>query len=89
MWPYWNSFAPHPWFGHRLHRTRRSGPPRSNDIKQAQSAIREAFQQGCLHFAETQPAAVIRVRNNAAMDAEHWRRSNAATMMRLMFLPLP
>lgn len=70
--------------------TERGDPVRrSNDIKQAQSAIREATQQGCLHFAETQPAAVIRVRNNAAMDAEHWRRSNAATMMRLMFLPMP
>ncbi|WDF73267.1 HAD family hydrolase [Novosphingobium sp. KACC 22771] len=62
---------------------------RANDIKQAQSAIREAAQQGCLHFAETQPAASQRASRDPAMEAEHWRRANAATLTRLMFLPMP
>jgi len=70
--------------------TERGAPVRrSNDIKQAQSAVREAAQQGCLHFAESQPAAVLRKRADPAMDADHWRRANAATMTRLMFLPMP
>lgn len=70
--------------------TERGNPiRRSNDIKQAQSAIREAAQQGCLQFAQTQPISVIRARHDAAMEAEHWRRANAATLTRLMFFPMP
>ncbi|NOW47578.1 FMN phosphatase YigB (HAD superfamily) [Novosphingobium sp. SG751A] len=70
--------------------TERGAPiRRANDIKQAQSAIREAAQQGCLFFAQTQPAASRRAHRDAAMDADHWRRANAAALMRLMFLPMP
>ncbi|MBN9143221.1 MULTISPECIES: HAD family hydrolase [unclassified Novosphingobium] len=70
--------------------TERGAPiRRANDIKQAQSAIREAAQQGCLHFARTQPAASQRASRDPAMEAEHWRRANAATLTRLMFLPMP
>lgn len=70
--------------------TERGAPVRrSNDIKQAQSVIRDAAQQGCLHFAESQPAATMRARIDPDVEADHWRRANAATMARLMYLPMP
>lgn len=70
--------------------TERGAPiRRANDIKQAQSAIRETAQQGCLLFAQTQPAASQRAHRDPAMDADHWRRANAAALARLMFLPMP
>ncbi|HWU01941.1 MAG TPA: HAD family hydrolase [Novosphingobium sp.] len=60
---------------------------RSNDIKQRQSAIREAVQEGCLLHARTDGTHIQRPQSPG--DAtEMLRRANAATLTRLMFLPL-
>ena len=59
---------------------------RTNDIKQHQSQVRDAVQQGCLLFAQSHAGHTQR--GDAAQDAELWRRANAATLTRLMYLPL-
>jgi len=64
---------------------------RSNDIKQSQSAVRERVQEGCLAFARdhgnfTQRAAKP---TDTTDQADLWRRASAATLGRLMYLPLP
>ncbi|NBC37505.1 HAD family hydrolase [Novosphingobium sp. FSY-8] len=60
---------------------------KTNDIKQTQSAVREACQQGCAHFAESHAGHIIRAQRPD--EITQWRRANAASIMRLMFLPLP
>ncbi len=59
----------------------------ANAISVRQSAVREAVQAGCLRFAEAACAHITRAATPDALG--HWRASNAATLMRLMFLPLP
>ena len=58
----------------------------ASDIKQRQSDVREAAQTGCLHFAASHAAHALR--QSMPDEAEQWRRGNASTFMRLMFLPL-
>lgn len=56
-------------------------------IKGRQSDVRDAVQRGCIRYAEQQAAALIR---RADLDRdESLRRGAAATLTRLMFLPLP
>jgi len=58
----------------------------ANDIGKQQSAVREEVQQGCLAFAH---AATAHVRRESRGDViALWREANAATLMRLMFLPM-
>jgi FMN phosphatase YigB (HAD superfamily) len=58
----------------------------TNRLAGRQSAVREAVQAGCLGFAGAAQAHIVRAR---AMDATAlWRKANAATLMRLMYLPL-
>lgn len=58
-----------------------------NDIKQRQSAVREAVQQGCLAFQRAARNAVVRTPcdHGEAM----WRQAAASVLARAMFLPLP
>lgn len=58
----------------------------ANDIKQHQSDVRDAVQQGCLLFAQNH--ADHTQRNQTPDEIDMWRRANAATLMRLMYLPL-
>jgi FMN phosphatase YigB (HAD superfamily) len=58
----------------------------SNDIGERQSTVREAVQQGCLAFAGAATAHVQRA--NPGDRVALWREANAATLMRLMYLPL-
>ena len=60
---------------------------KANDIKSHQSNVREAVQEGCLHFAESHCAHALRAQSPDQADL--WRRANAATLARLMFLPMP
>jgi len=63
----------------------------TNDIGKRQSTVREEVQQGCLAFAAAATAHVLRAspKDTVAPDAiTLWREANAATLMRLMFLPL-
>jgi hypothetical protein len=64
-----------------------SQPVRDNNgIGKRQSAIREVVQQGCLAFAD---AALTHIHRAAAPDTPLlWQQANAATLMRLMFLPM-
>jgi len=57
-----------------------------NAIGARQSAVREAVQQGCLAFADAALAHVVRA--GATDTIALWRAANAATLMRLMYLPL-
>ena len=67
---------------------RADGTPirRSNDIKQHQSEVRERVQQGCLAFAADHRDFSQRVATPD--EADLWRRASAATLTRLMYLPL-
>lgn len=58
----------------------------TNHISQRQSTVREAVQQGCLGFAGA--ATIHMQRANAPDSIALWRAANAATLMRLMYLPL-
>ena len=63
----------------------------ANDIAKRQSDVREAVQTGCLAFAGAAHGAIVRVVSGdavAGIGVELWRKANAATLMRLMFLPL-
>ncbi len=58
----------------------------ANGIAHRQSAARDAVQRGCLAFAG---AAQAHVHRATAPDAiALWRRANAATLLRLMYLPM-
>lgn len=57
-------------------------------IKARQSAVREAVQAGCLDFITHATGATLR--ETVPEDNDRlWREANAATLARLMFLPLP
>lgn len=58
-----------------------------NDIKQRQSEVREAVQQGCLAFQRAAVAAVVRPVCDHAEPM--WREAAASVLARAMFLPLP
>ncbi|MXO71152.1 HAD family hydrolase [Alteraurantiacibacter buctensis] len=58
-----------------------------NDIKQQQSAVREAVQQGCLAFQRAARNAVVRTPCDHAPAM--WREAAASVLARAMFLPLP
>ena len=58
----------------------------SNGLAQAQSAVRETVQRGCLAFADKALSAMHRA--TATDTLPQWRRANGATLMRLMFLPM-
>lgn len=58
----------------------------ANAIGKRQSEVREAVQRGCLAFATAATAPIVRA--NGAHDLETWRHANAATLMRLMYLPM-
>ncbi len=57
-----------------------------NGIGKGQSLVREAVQQGCLSFAAAGLSHIQRA--NAPDTIALWRQANAATLMRLMFLPM-
>ncbi|WP_353230950.1 HAD family hydrolase [Novosphingobium sp.] len=62
----------------------------SNDIGKRQSTVRETVQQGCLAFGDAALAHIRRSGGDTVARAEAinlWRAANAATLMRLMFLP--
>ncbi|AKH44171.1 FMN phosphatase YigB (HAD superfamily) [Altererythrobacter atlanticus] len=56
-----------------------------NEIKETQSATRDAIQAGCLKFQAFEETATIR--NSAELDLENWRRGAANVLARMMFLP--
>lgn len=59
----------------------------TNEIKGAQSAVRERVQEGCLSFQRAVAHATVRppVPHTEAM----WRKAAASVLARAMFLPLP
>jgi FMN phosphatase YigB (HAD superfamily) len=57
-----------------------------NSIKGRQSAVRERIQDGALRFEREQ--AAVRVRGAPADELPMWRRAAAATLGRLMYLPV-
>ncbi len=59
-----------------------------NTIKSRQSHVREAVQAGCIAYIDHARGATIR-RETPPDAARLWREAGAATMARLMFLPLP
>jgi len=61
---------------------------RANDIKQQQSAVRDAVQQGALGFVQTacQP---LMLGAGKCDPLPLWRDAASAALLRLMFLPLP
>jgi FMN phosphatase YigB (HAD superfamily) len=58
----------------------------AGSVKARQSAVRDRVQRGCLDFAREMPGLVCRADNPELADV--WRRANAATLLRLMYLPL-
>ncbi len=60
----------------------------ANDIKQQQSGVRNAVQEGAVEFARTacQPLA-LRAQQRDTLPL--WRDAAGAALLRLMFLPLP
>ena len=58
----------------------------ASDIGVPQSSVREAIQQGCLAFADAATAHVVRADTPEPIGP--WRQANAATLMRLMYLPM-
>ncbi|WP_120077717.1 HAD family hydrolase [Aurantiacibacter odishensis] len=58
-----------------------------NDIDHAQSAVREAAQQGALAFQRWAEASTIRTA--APHAAQMWREAAASVLMRVMYLPTP
>ncbi|WP_448661345.1 HAD family hydrolase [Sphingomonas sp. CJ20] len=60
---------------------------RANSIKGRQSEVRERIQAGCIRFEQAQRDGILRA--SAPDAAVMWRRNAAATLARLMFLPLP
>lgn len=58
----------------------------SNDIGKRQSDVRESVQLGCLGFAGAAQAQTVRT--TISDDIALWRKANATTLMRLMYLPL-
>ena len=58
----------------------------ANEIAKRQSDVREAVQTGCLGFADAARAQTVRAATTD--DIGLWRKANAATLMRLMYLPL-
>lgn len=62
----------------------------TNVIQTHQSAVREAVQEGCMGFAAAAITPIVRADADHAGRAETidlWRAANAATLLRLMFLP--
>lgn len=59
----------------------------ANAVSARQSAVRDAVQQGCLDFAASATAHVLRSPADGAVVIAMWRAANAATLLRLMFLP--
>ena len=57
-----------------------------NAINAGQGVVREAIQQGCLAFAGAATAHIVRT--NTPDPIAPWRQANAATLMRLMYLPM-
>ena len=57
-----------------------------NDISARQSTVREAIQQGCLAFAGSATVHIERAATPGPIPL--WREANAATLMRLMYLPM-
>jgi FMN phosphatase YigB (HAD superfamily) len=55
-------------------------------IARAQSVVREAVQRGCLGFVGAARAHVVRPAETGTLAL--WRRANAATLLRLMYLPM-
>ena len=60
----------------------------ANDIKGAQSAVREEVQRGCVDFVHAARQPII-VRGTAHETLPLWRDAATAALLRLMFLPLP
>ncbi len=59
----------------------------ANAVSARQSAVRDAVQQGCIDFARDATAHAVRAEDNTQARIERWRAANAATLLRLMFLP--
>jgi len=60
---------------------------RETSIKARQSMVRDRIQAGAVSYARAQGQTMLRVQQPD--EATLWRRAAAATMGRLMFLPLP
>lgn len=58
-----------------------------NSIKARQSAVRERVQQGCIRFAAERDRAFVRT--PASDNPDSLRQTAAATLGRLLFLPMP
>ena len=59
-----------------------------NAVSARQSAVRDAVQQGCIDFARTATAQALRAgSDDTDSRIARWRAANAATLLRLMFLP--
>ena len=71
-----------------------SGEPirKANDIKQKQSEVRDAVQAGVLRFAAEHAQWAVHPGDLHGQDSadrmDLWRRANAATLTRLLYLPL-
>lgn len=59
----------------------------ANAVSARQSAVRDAVQQGCLDFAQVALAQTVRAGADAAAQIALWRTANAATLLRLLYLP--
>jgi FMN phosphatase YigB (HAD superfamily) len=59
----------------------------TSGIKARQSSVRERVQQGCVRFAAERDAAFVRAPRSDGHESR--RQAAAATLARLMFLPLP
>lgn len=59
---------------------------RGSDIKQQQSTVRDRVQAGCLQFVRQNRG--IAIRRETADELSLWRKGAAATLGRLMYLPL-
>ena len=60
---------------------------KDSSIKARQSATRERVQEGCIRFAEERDSAFVRAPTSETADTR--RAAAAATLARIMYLPLP